>query len=315
MKDEPRLKRLLLLVPYIIEHKGVTTSELCEKFDVTEDVLISDLDLLTLCGLPDYTPDMLIDYRIEGGRVCVDCPGHLDRPMRFTIGEALALYLASQVLGAGSTSLRSAMGKVREALGSEEDKLQSVLKQFSMEAPAQAPLKEQLERALEDRATVEIDYLGEGSGQAATRQVDPHLVLAASGRWYLVGYCHKAEAMRSFRMDRIRSLQETARTFTPRPLDGSVHHPGQAYAQAPGDDIVRLEFSAALKQWVEERWPDRIERMEEDGRSVVTFHTSKHEWVIKRLLEHGIEARVLETESLKSALLATVARLKKVYSG
>src|SRR5262249_58769084 len=56
---EDRLRRILALVPWVAAHDGPTLVEVGERFGLKEDELIADLDLLFMCGLHPYTPDML----------------------------------------------------------------------------------------------------------------------------------------------------------------------------------------------------------------------------------------------------------------
>src|SRR5439155_4069521 len=64
---ESRLHRLLALVPWVAAHDGPTLADVSARFGCTEDELVDDLQLLFLCGLHPYTPDMLIDVDIAGG--------------------------------------------------------------------------------------------------------------------------------------------------------------------------------------------------------------------------------------------------------
>jgi len=43
-----------------------------------------------------------------------------------------------------------------------------------------------------------------------TRTVDPVQVLITNGQWYLQGWCHMREAMRTFHLDRVSELEVTA---------------------------------------------------------------------------------------------------------
>ena len=60
-----RTKRSLDLIPFILEHQGITMEELAKKFNVSKDVLFEDLNMLFCCGLPGYTPLELIDMSFD----------------------------------------------------------------------------------------------------------------------------------------------------------------------------------------------------------------------------------------------------------
>ncbi len=78
---------------------------------------------------------------------------------------------------------------------------------------------------LQDAATaseqVEIDYYSFARDEMTTRIVDPWRVFHAFGAWYLAAWCHRANAERLFRVDRVRAVRPTgsalraARTFRP----------------------------------------------------------------------------------------------------
>src|SRR5699024_9016167 len=46
---EQRLNRLLALVPYLLAHPGITAAEAAADFQITEQQLRKDLDLLWMC--------------------------------------------------------------------------------------------------------------------------------------------------------------------------------------------------------------------------------------------------------------------------
>ncbi|MBC7678723.1 MAG: protein pafC, partial [Pseudorhodobacter sp.] len=60
------LPRLLALVPYLLARPGVAFSTPATDFDVTEERLRKDLDLLWMCGLPGHFPGDLIEIEFEG---------------------------------------------------------------------------------------------------------------------------------------------------------------------------------------------------------------------------------------------------------
>ena len=77
-KAGARLRRLLLVVPYLVKHPGTTTDELTRLFGVSKRDLLSDLNLLFVSGLPPYGPGDLIEVDIDD-----DYPGMIeDRRIR-----------------------------------------------------------------------------------------------------------------------------------------------------------------------------------------------------------------------------------------
>jgi predicted DNA-binding transcriptional regulator YafY len=87
---------------------------------------------------------------------------------------------------------------------------------------AQEPYLEKLRRAAREHRQVDMGYQGTNKAESTQRQVDPYALVHRSGWWYLVGYCHLRGAPRTFRVDRIQSLELLSQTF-PSPDDFDVH--------------------------------------------------------------------------------------------
>jgi predicted DNA-binding transcriptional regulator YafY len=86
-------------------------------------------------------------------------------------------------------------------------------------------------------------YQSTSQAEATQRQVDPYALVHRSGWWYLVGYCHLRNEPRTFRVDRIQSLEILSQTFQP-PDDFDIHaYLDDEFADQP---VVhaKLRFSA-----------------------------------------------------------------------
>src|SRR5437867_12098409 len=120
-----RLGRMLVIVPYLVQHPGTNLESAARLFDVPRDQLRRDLDLLFMSGLPPYGPGDLIDVDIdEDGSIWISMADHFARPLQLTRPEALAVYVrATELLATpgipDAPALERALGKLREALGSD----------------------------------------------------------------------------------------------------------------------------------------------------------------------------------------------------
>ncbi len=88
---QDRLARLLAVVPWVAARDGPVIAEVCQRFQVTEQDLLDDLDLLFLCGVYPFTPDALIEVDVADGRVWIRFADYFRRPLRLTAPEGLAL--------------------------------------------------------------------------------------------------------------------------------------------------------------------------------------------------------------------------------
>jgi predicted DNA-binding transcriptional regulator YafY len=73
-----------------------------------------------------------------------------------------------------------------------------------------APLLPELERAIAQGATIEMDYHTAGRQHLLSRRVDPLRLEWRGGVPYLVAFCHLRQEPRVFRVDRIERISESA---------------------------------------------------------------------------------------------------------
>jgi proteasome accessory factor C len=291
---EARLGRLLAIVPWVAARDGPDVAEVCRRFGVDEDDLLADLQLLFMCGVYPFTPDVLIDVDVADGRVWIRMADYFRRPLRLSPQEGLALVCAGSVLlsvpGADPNgALATALSKLRTVLGvGAEDGL-------DVELAAVAPsVLAAVRKATDARRKIEIDYYSFGRDEHSTRVVRPWRVFNAAGQWYLDGWCESVDAERLFRVDRITRADVLESFFEPpnRPPAGttSVYHP------APDDPRVVLDLDPPAR-WIAEQYPNDGVEVRPGPVLRVALRTSERPWLERVLLRAGPDARVVEGDT------------------
>jgi proteasome accessory factor C len=309
-KTAERLRRLLAVVPHAVRHPGTPVGELARIFDVDEQELLADLNLLFLTGLPPYGPGDLIEVDIDEGRVWIRMADHFSRPVRLTRGEAMSLYLrGTELLGApGLTeaeALRSALEKIGERLG--RDTLGDLRVEVGDAGREGGPLGA-IRRAVAADERIEIDHYSAARDTVTTRRIDPEQVFSALGNWYVVAWDHLADAERMFRVDRIREVRPTGENFEPRGLLG---HGRDLYTPTAEDITVRLRLGPGAR-WVGEYYLVE-EAAERDGALEVAFPTKDLAWVAKLILRLGGQAEVLAPPELARLTRDLAERTLSLY--
>jgi proteasome accessory factor C len=210
-----RLGRLLNLVPYLLARPGIRIAEAAADLGVTERQLREDLELLWVCGLPGYGPGDLIDMAFDGDRVTITYDAGIDRPLRLTPDEALALVVALRMLaetpGMGERdAIERALAKIESAAGAYAEA------PVAVRLPDSAGQLDRIREVVGRRRAMRIRYYAAAHDEITERVVDPMRVLVVAGRAYLEAWCRRAEAVRLFRVDRIDSMTE---------LDEPPHRP------------------------------------------------------------------------------------------
>ena len=305
---DERLRRLLALVPWVAAAEGPTVEEVCGRFGLAPQELAADLEMLFVCGLHPYTPDMLIEADIADGRVWIRYADFFSRPLRLTPAEGLALVAAGAALlalpGADHEGpLARGLAKLARVLGvAPEEAVEVEL------GDAPPGLLAVLQAAAAERRQVQIDYYAYGRDQWTTRTVDPWSVFSAAGQWYVLAWCHRVEAERLFRVDRVRTAIPLDVTFDPPP----ARPPTAVYSPAPDDPVVVLELEPAAR-WVAEQYPHEALDDLGGGRCRVRLRVSGRSWLERLLLRLGPDARVVEGPH--GVARSAAARLLRRYAG
>ncbi|HCV36316.1 MAG TPA: hypothetical protein DF783_05260, partial [Acidimicrobiaceae bacterium] len=92
-----RLRRLLAVIPWVVDQDGPLIEEIVERFDYSRDELLDDLEhVLFFVGVHPFTPDCLIDVTVSEDRVWIQYADWFRRPMRLSAAEMLQIYAAGR---------------------------------------------------------------------------------------------------------------------------------------------------------------------------------------------------------------------------
>ena len=287
-----RLTRILSMLPWVIANPGSTVDEVCERFGYARSDLVKDLNLVFVCGLPGYGPGDLMEAFVDEDEVVVDLADYFARPVRLTAAEALMLLSAGlAVLSSGEAppALATAVAKLQAVVLPEEGTVDIDL---AAEPDALATFRGAAARG----EVLAITYTAIGSGETTRREIEPWVVSATLGNWYVTGHCRLAGAERVFRIDRVRDVERTGETFEPPEVT-----PPPTIRYTPGvDDItVRLDLSPAAA-WVADYYPVSVVD-EREGHKVVDFSSGDPAVPARLVLRLGGSAVIVAGEEVERA--------------
>lgn len=310
-----RLSRLLALVPWLTAHDGVTIDEAAAHFGVPADQLQADLWLLIVTGRPGHMPGDLVDIQFwdEDRRIRVVDAQTLDRPLRLSPDEAAALLVALRVLAQvpgphDRGALASATSKLEAAAGEALKAADGVA--VAVDAATVDPaVTEAVSLALTEQRRLHIGYVG-ALDERTERDVDPMRVLTLEGRTYLEAWCLRAEAVRTFRLDRIEAVA-VLDTPSAVPTDATPVDLG-AGALRPEGAPVTLALAPEVA-WIAEEHPvDSVQTLP-DGRLQVVLPVADERWLVRLLLRTGGAVEVLDRPDVVEAVRERAAAALAAY--
>ncbi len=278
---EHEVQRILAMIPWLTQHPGVRLDEVAARFGVSRDQVRVDLDLVLMVGVPPYTPAEYLDVVVEDDAVWLRLGAFFDRPLRLAADEGLALLIAGRAL------LAVPGADPDGPLGSALAKLEAALDMPTLDLDVgDADHLEAVQIAVADGAQLEIDYWTAGRDARSTRRIDPLQLFFADGRWYLAAYCHQARDERTFRVDRIRSVQSSGQRSEVTSGQRAVMVDDHVFQASPDDERVTLVVPAALA-WIGEAHPTESVEVLTDGTRRIVLAVSESEWLERLLLRLG----------------------------
>ncbi len=164
-----------------------------------------------------------------------------------------------------------------------------------------------IETAIFRRKTIVFDYYTMERDEVGTRRVDPYQLLFQGGQFYVVGYSHEREAVRVFRLSRIRGKVGYA---TKAEHDFSRPDEFDPRAYANRIDWQFGEPIGTAEVWIGRRIAWQIERhfgrygeirpAGDDGDRVFVTSYANARQLIAWVLGLGEHARILEPDELAS---------------
>ncbi|AZK93287.1 MULTISPECIES: helix-turn-helix transcriptional regulator [Streptomyces] len=310
-------RRMLSLVTYLRERPGARVEDVARAFGITEDELISDLDLLPMCGTSFRGGDLL-DIDTDGDRIWWHNPDDVAEPLRLAADEATALLVAARAVAtlpglreSDREALLRATAKLETAAGEAAGASSRLSVTFESEGGVFAAV----DRAITEKRRLWLRYYSPARDELTEREVDP-VRLFAVGHTYLEGWCRLSEARRTFRLDRvaeIRLLDAPAAPPEIEPRDLSDLSKGLVQPSADDPEVV-VEVGLGGR-WVAEYYPhDRAEELPGGGLRI-TLRTSSPASLRRLALRLGADGRITEPADLVESARQAAREALAAYEG
>jgi predicted DNA-binding transcriptional regulator YafY len=239
--------RVLAVLSVLQAHGRMSGPELAQRLEVNIRTLRRYIIMLQDLGIP---------IEAERGRngAYVLSPGFKLPPMMFTNEEALALsvgLISARRLNLPDTdrAVESALAKLERVMPLElKGRVRALTETITLDrnpAPSTPPSETVLSAmssAAQLQQQVHIRY-HPSQGEDTERDFDPYGLTYYQQKWYVVGYCHLRQDLRSFRLDRITNINTIDAHFQRPAGFDPLAHMMQAIATLPR----RFAFELLLK--------------------------------------------------------------------
>jgi predicted DNA-binding transcriptional regulator YafY len=315
--------RVLELLGLLQTHRFWPGAELAGRLGVSDRTLRRDIDRLRVLGYPvDATPGVAGGYRLAAGAHLP--PLLLDDDEAVAIAVGLRAAAGAAVEGIEETSVR-ALAKLDHVL---PDRLRrrvgavhATVVPLRLAAAGTGPVVDAstlavLSQACLDGEEVRFEYQRR-DGDQARRLVEPHQLVSAGRRWYLVAWDVRREDWRTFRVDRLSEPRLAGRRFPRRTIPGGdaaafvarsignmpTRHTVTAVVRAPVDAVALATRAIS----------GRVDDLG-DGRCRVTMGADSVEWLTFVITELALsyEVEVAAPAEVADAVTRLAERLRRM---
>ncbi|MFI6052575.1 helix-turn-helix transcriptional regulator [Streptomyces violascens] len=290
-------RRMLSLVTYLRERPGAHVADVARAFGITEDELISDLDVLPMCGTSFRGGDLL-DIDTDGDRIWWHNPDDVAAPLRLAADEATALLVAARAVSTlpglregDRQALLRATAKLEAAAGEAAGASSRLSVTFESEGGVFA----EVDRAISERRRLWVKYYSPARDELTEREVDP-IRLFAVGHTYMEAWCRLSEARRTFRLDRVAEIRLLDEASAPPELELRDLSEGLVQPSAEDPEVV-IEVGPGGR-WVAEYYPHDSAEELPDGGLRITLRTPDPASLRRLALRLGQDGRIVSPDDL-----------------
>jgi proteasome accessory factor C len=157
-----------------------------------------------------------------------------------------------------------------------------------------------------------FEYYKENEDEFSTRLVEPYALINGREGWYVASFDPSRDAVRHFRLDRIKSASATDERFAPRPdVDPAADVDGwPRTGEVPASRRARIWISSTRARWAREERTVVAEL--EDGSVIVELGFAGVDWLVREVLKEAGDAVVLEPEDARTAVRAAAEAIAQV---
>lgn len=307
-------RRMLSLVTYLKERPGARVEDVARAFGISEDELVSDLDVLPMCGTSFRGGDLL-DIDTDGERIWWHNPDDVAEPLRIAADEATALLVAARAVAtlpglreSDRQALLRATAKVEAASGEAA----GASARLSVTFEAEGGVFADVDRAISERRRLWIRYYSPARDEVTEREIDP-IRLVSVGHTYVEAWCRRSEARRTFRLDRVAEIKILDEPSAPPEVELRDLSEGLVQPAAEDPEVV-VEVGPGGR-WVAEYYPHDSADELADGGLRITLRTPDPASLRRLALRLGRDGRIVSPLELADSARQAAREALAAYDG
>ena len=305
--------RVLTVLELLQAHGRLSGPDLAQRLAVDGRTLRRYIGKLEDLGIPVLS---------ERGRYgCYSLmPGFKLPPMVFTDDEALAIALglvAARGLAVAGAAVESAQAKLERVMPAPlQQRVRALGETVALDRPPSARAQDSQTLMAFSLASyqcqrVHVQYRS-AQNDTTQRDFDPYGLAYRGHQWYVVGYCHLRQGLRSLRLDRVLGVEPRAQRFVAPASFDAVRHLALGVASMPREIQIEVLLHTDMET-ARRALFDSIGLLHPaDGGVMLHSQADDVDWFARELARLPFTFEIRQPPALRTALHALAQRLQQL---
>ena len=278
-----QISRLIEMIHILLDKRAVTAAELAEHFEIS----------------------VRTAERGRSGGIRITEGYSLDKSV-LTDEEKTELIGALAGFAALGASDSRAASHIRSFFGGAEEP-DWVQIDFSDWGSSQQELYADIKKCIFEKRMLSFDYYN-SMGEKSRRSTFPVQLRFRSKTWYLSAYCFEKQAMRLFKLRRMKNAAVGDICDRPNISEEIAEAPDYSYVRK-----ITLKISGRMAYRVYDEFDEDNITKNSDGSFTVTCSYIVDDWVYGMILSYGEYCEVLSPDDIRETAKEKINAMKNVY--
>lgn len=312
-----KIIRIFNIINAIQSNPGISATDLAFKCDVDVRTIYRDLRLLDSIA-PITNEGKGTGYRFMGKFFLY--------PLNFSEQEALVFSLLPSMVDEDKLppGFHTAYDKVMSTHHKEKSKQNNIIEDITniiqMGTPAyrkeSSNFLQPIIQAVLEQKTIETTYHTQSRNETTERKIDPYYLVPRDQRFYLIGFCHSKQDIRTFRISRFLKVDSTSESFDKSGFNIKKYLKNTwSIEQGEKNITFKVRFNAEVARYIKEEELFVHPRMMDckDGSMIFEVTVNNEKEFIRWILQYGPSAEILEPESVRASLKVQLEKWMEMY--
>ncbi|MGN7763206.1 helix-turn-helix transcriptional regulator [Paenibacillus sp. 22594] len=309
--------RIFKIINAIQSSPGITAADLAIRCDVNIRTVYRDLEIISHFA-PVTNEGRGTGYKFMGKFFLY--------PLDFSEQEAMAFSLLPSILNQDKIppGFHTAYDKVMGTHLKEKSKSNAILENIADIIQMGKPAYRKESRnflqpiigAIVEQRSIRAIYHSQSRNAITQRVIDPYYLIPRDQRFYLIGYCHLKEAIRTFRISRFQEVEVTDKSFDKGDFNIKKYLKNTWSIDRGNKNIkFKVRFHPEIARYIkeEELFVHPWMSDEQDGSLLFEVTVNNEKEFTKWILQYGPNAEILEPASARDGLKGQLTQWMELY--